>query len=87
MQYVGFGIILFITYCTYLCYSRAYLNNKTKNNKQFPRHNIIFIVFTMLINYKLYCICLFNIKIGKQYKPKRYRNDQLYIKYCWHLAI
>lgn len=45
-------------------------------------------VISMLVNYKFYCVCLFDLGgiIGSM-KPKRFRNDQLYIKYCWHLAL
>lgn len=41
----------------------------------------------MLFNYKFYCVCLFDMKIGKDLKPRRFRNDQLYFKFCWHLSI
>lgn len=42
----------------------------------------------MLLNYKFYCVCLFELGgVIESMKPRRFRNDQLYIKYCWHLAL
>ncbi len=41
----------------------------------------------MLFNYKFYCVCLFDLQVGKDLKLRRFRNDQLYVKFCWHLGI
>lgn len=51
------------------------------------RKSLLFIILAMLFNYKFYCICFLNTKITGKLKSKRFRNDQLYIKYCWHLSL
>jgi hypothetical protein len=41
----------------------------------------------MLINYKFYCVYLFDMGIIGKTQQKRLHNNQLYIKYCCHLGL
>lgn len=94
VQFCGLGLVFFSTYVLYICATKAYIYREKTNmkrsyvSKKTHNRSLGFVIIALFINYKYYCLTLLDLggTIGKV-KPKRFRNDQLYIKYCWHLSL
>lgn len=97
IQFCGLGFVFFATYVMFFCATKSKIYKSKKSLKDSNGHHVSkkshnrsmsVMVLALFLNYKYYCLCLFDLggMIGKV-KPKRFRNDQLYIKYCWHIAL
>lgn len=97
VQFCGLGLVFFATYVMYICATKSYIYKNKKSlkdsnvgnvSKKSHNRSMSVMIMALFVNYKYYCLCLFDLggMIGKV-KPKRFRNDQLYVKYCWHISL
>lgn len=98
VQYFALGTPFFLTYCVYLYSNRKYVGKGGHHDERLSRRVLGFVVLAMLFNYKFYCVALFSNKVKATLNNnntdnsassggRRFRNDQLYTKYCLHLGV